>query len=79
LSHFGPISAPMLLYIYGLILSYDNTFKQSALSSLSFHFSMSKIRQPQRDRYDTVKDILSTVYGTQPLYRNSRNQTSICC
>jgi predicted transcriptional regulator len=37
----------------------------------------SKIRQHQRDRYDIVKDILSIVSNTQPIYRSQRHQTSI--
>ena len=36
-----------------------------------------KTRQPQRDRYDIVKDILSIVSNTQPIYRSQRHQTSI--
>jgi predicted transcriptional regulator len=34
-------------------------------------------RQPHRDRYDIVKDILSIVSNTQPIYRSQRHQTSI--
>jgi predicted transcriptional regulator len=34
-------------------------------------------RHPQRDRYDIVKDILSIVFNTQPIYRSQRHQTSI--
>jgi predicted transcriptional regulator len=34
-------------------------------------------RQPHRDKLDIIKDILSTVAETEPLYRNRRNQTSV--
>lgn len=37
----------------------------------------SLLRQPHRDRYDIVNDILSIVSNTQSIYRSQRHQTSI--
>lgn len=38
---------------------------------------MISLRQPHRDRYDIIKNILSIVANTQPIYRSQRHQTSI--
>jgi predicted transcriptional regulator len=36
-----------------------------------------RLRQHQRHRYITVKDILSIVSNIQPIYRSQRHQTSV--